>query len=164
MRYKKVSIEEEKEFLNEYHIEGYIRSEICLGLYYDNQLIQLMSFCTPRYNKNYEYELLRFCTKFGYKVLFGAEKLLKNFIKQYNPKSIISYCNLDKFSGNVYEQLGFKLLKRNPPSRIWYNQEMQKLVIERSLLMLSAKDNKLIENSPYQSVYNCGQNIYILNF
>ena len=161
---KEVNIEEEKEFLNEYHIEGYIKSEICLGLYCDNQLIQLMSFCTPRYNKNYEYELLRLCTKFGYKVLFGAEKLLKNFIKNYNPKSLISYCNLDKFSGKIYKKIGFKLLKRNSPFRIWFDQETQRIVTEQSLLALSAKDNKLIENSPYQSVYNCGQNVYILNF
>ena len=159
-----VSLKEEKIFLNNYHLQGYIRSEVCLGLYYDNQLIQLMSFGKPRYNKNYEYELIRLCTLYGYSIIGGAEKLLKNFIKNYNPKSLISYCNLDKFSGKIYKKIGFKLLKRNSPFRIWFDQETQRIVTEQSLLALSAKDNKLIENSPYQSVYNCGQNVYILNF
>ena len=133
---KAVSLKEEKEFLNNYHLQGYIRSEVCLGLYYDNQLVELMSFGKPRYNKNYEYELLRLCTKYGYSVIGGAQKLLKNYIKQYDPKSLISYCNLDKFNGKVYEELGFKLLKRNSPSRIWYDQETQRIVTERSLLEL----------------------------
>ena len=53
---------EEKSFLNQYHLQGYQKSMTCLGLYYNNELVQLMSFCKRRFNKNYQYELLRLCT------------------------------------------------------------------------------------------------------
>jgi DNA ligase (NAD+) len=43
----KVSIEEEKEFLNNYHLQGYIKSNICLGVYYNNELIATQSFSKP---------------------------------------------------------------------------------------------------------------------
>lgn len=62
-----------------------------------------MSFGKPRYNKNYECELLRLCTKNGYAVVGGAEKLFSYFVKTHNPKSVISYCDLSKFMGNVYK-------------------------------------------------------------
>lgn len=123
-KFKEVSKSDESDFLNQYHLQGYRKSEVCYGLYYNNELIQLMSFGTPRYNKNYKYELLRLCTKYGYSVIGGSNRLLKNFINKHNPKSIISYCNLDKFKGNVYSKLGFEL-NAIEPQIIWCNKEMQ---------------------------------------
>jgi hypothetical protein len=38
-----------------------------------------MTFGKPRFNKNYEYELVRFASKLGTKVIGGAGKLLKYF-------------------------------------------------------------------------------------
>ena len=46
-----------------------------------NELIEVMTFGKPRYNKKYEWELLRLCTKFGYIVSGGANKLIKYFIR-----------------------------------------------------------------------------------
>ena len=170
---KIVDSNEEKIFINNNHLQGYQKSDICLGLYYNNELVQLMSFGKPRYaQKNFEYELIRLCTKYGCFVLGGAEKLFKYFIEKNNPNSIISYCNLDKFDGSVYVKLGFKLMKHNQPSATWYNPEDGKRFSHSSLLKLGADkligtnfgkgtDNEEIAyRSGYIKVFNCGLNVY----
>ena len=106
---KEVSNVEEAKFLNKNHYQGYIHSSICYGLYNNNdELVCLMSFGKPRFNRKYEFELLRLCTKKDYTVYGGASKLLNHFCKEYDNPSIISYCNRDKFNGGVYHKLGFK--------------------------------------------------------
>lgn len=111
---KEVELKEEKEFLNTYHLQGYQKSMICYGLYYKGELLQLMSFSKSRYRKSVPYELLRLCTKEGYTIIGGSNKLLREFEKEYSPSSIVSYCNRDKFEGQVYTQLGFEAEKLKP--------------------------------------------------
>lgn len=104
---KQVTKEEEVKFLNDNHIQGYIGSEYCLGLYFENVgLIELMSFGKPRYTRKFDWELLRLCTKKDYIVHGGASKLLKRFYHGHCG-SLISYCNESLFSGTVYKALGF---------------------------------------------------------
>ena len=118
---KKVSKKDAKTFLLNYHFQGYCNNQsIIYGLYYNNELVQLMSFGKPRYNKNYEYELLRLCTKFGYIVVGGTQKLFKTFINNNNPSSIISYCDDSKFTGSIYNKLGFICKQKASPSRHWF--------------------------------------------
>ena len=119
---KEVNKKECDEFLNLYHFQNTCRGQnIRLGLYYNNELIQIMTFGKPRYNKNYQYELLRLCTKFNYKVIGGAEKLFNYFIKNYNPDSVISYCDNSKFKGDVYERLNMVLKSKGTPTKHWYH-------------------------------------------
>lgn len=101
-----VSKEEEIAFLNENHYQGFVGSEVCLGLYNNGELIELMSFGKPRYTNKFDWELLRLCTKKGLNVYGGASRLLKNFYKG-RCGSMISYCNESLFTGKVYESLGF---------------------------------------------------------
>ena len=170
---KDVSLKEEKEFLNNYHLQGYKKSERCLGLYYNNELIALESFCKPRYNNNYQWELLRLCTKYGYSIIGGAKRLLDYFIKHYDVESIISYCNLDKFTGKVYTDIGFKLLKNTGPQLIWCNKDMKHFT-NASLNWIGADkmigtnygkgtDNEeIVQEQGYVPIYNCGLAVYTL--
>lgn len=103
---KEVSKSLEREFLDKYHYQGFVGSLFCYGLFDEDELIELMSFGKPRYNKNFDWELLRLCTKADCQVYGGASRLLKHF-REENPGSIVSYCNETKFTGNVYEALGF---------------------------------------------------------
>lgn len=79
------------------------------SLYNNNQLVQVMTFGKARYTiKNYQYELLRLCS---HKRLPGSwwSSLFKYFTNNYQPISVISYCDISKFTGKVYERLGFNL-------------------------------------------------------
>lgn len=171
---KTVPLNEEKQFLNSYHLQGYRKSSVCYGLYHNGELVQLMSFCKPRYNQNYEHELLRLCTKYGCVVTGGANRLLKHFVEEHNPKSIISYCDLSKFTGDAYTNLGFNLLRSNQPSAIWYNQDTDQIFLDSSLNYLGAdkllgtnygkgsSNEEIAIQSGYKKIYNCGINVYTL--
>lgn len=89
------------------HLQGKFRSKVNFGLFYKDELVAVMTFSSPRYNKNYEYELIRFCNKLNTRIIGGASKLLQFFIKTHSPKSIISYANLRFSQGNMYERIGF---------------------------------------------------------
>lgn len=100
-------------FLNNNHLQGFIGSQIKLGLFYDNELVSLMLFGKQRKNMGVKsqidsYELLRFCNKLNTNVIGGASKLFKYFIENYKPKEIITYADRSWSSGDLYEKLGFE--------------------------------------------------------
>lgn len=88
---KEISNTEKNDFLNQYHIQGADKSKVKLGLYFKDELIAVMTFGKPRFNKNYEYELIRYAT--SKQVIGGASKLLKYFERNYKPESIITYAD-----------------------------------------------------------------------
>jgi hypothetical protein len=101
-------------FLEANHIQGSLNSTIKLGLYYKDELVSVMTFCKERngmggkHLKKETWELARFCNKLNTRVIGGASKLLKHFIKNYNPKSIVSFSMNDVSNGNLYKTLGFE--------------------------------------------------------
>ena len=159
-------------YLDTYHLQGTCRGQkIRLGLYYDNLLVSLMTFGKSRFNKNCEYELLRYCA--SYNVVGGAEKLFKYFVDNYKPNSIISYCDTSKFSGKVYDMLGFKIDTVNAPSCHWYSVKENKHITDNLLRMQGydrlfkenhgkgTSNEELILARGYLPVYDCGQSTYI---
>ena len=113
-----VDLSTTREYLNTYHLQGYARDSIRVGLYYNDELVSIMTFGKPRYNKKCEYELIRYCS--SYDVVGGAEKLFTHFIRTYNPTTVVSYCDKSKFTGKTYLNLGFKF-ESNNVSKHWYN-------------------------------------------
>ena len=77
------------------------------GLFYNDELVMVMQF-RHALSKKYEWELWRICCDNDWVVVGGASKLLKKFIDEEDPKSMVSYCNIDKFTGNVFNYLGIK--------------------------------------------------------
>ena len=153
------------------HFQGKCKGQqICLGLYYDDALIQVMTFGRPRYNKHYQWELLRLCTDYRYNVVGGTERLFKNFLREYNPESIISYCDLSKFSGEVYTRLGFTLHHTTEPNKIWSkgnNKVTNNLLLLRGYDQLfgtcygkGTSNEELMLQNGWLPVYDCGQNVY----
>jgi hypothetical protein len=56
---KIVTSKEKNDFLDETHLQGKCNSKINLGLYYNNELVNLMTFGLPRYSKEYDYFITR---------------------------------------------------------------------------------------------------------
>lgn len=119
---KEVSSKDSKLFLNKYHYQKALSTnkDVRVGLFYNDELVALATFGKPRYNKNYEWEALRYCVKTNYKIIGGASKLYKYFSSMYSPKSIVSYQDLSKFNGEYHEILGYTL-KSIQKSKHWYN-------------------------------------------
>ena len=164
-------------FLYENHLQNSCRGQSYrFGLYYKNNLIQLITFGKPRYNKNYQYELLRLCTKSGYIVVGGAEKLFNHFVKTINPKSIISYCDNSKFSGDVYQRLGFCLYSYGKPTCHWYNTKTKEHVTDNLLRQngfdrlfgdrygyfgKGTSNTQLMIEHNFVSIYDAGQSTFV---
>lgn len=173
---KEISLKEANDFLNLYHLQnGLMKQDVCLGLFYNDSLVEVMTFGKPRYNKNYEYELLRLCSHKEYKITGGSEKLFKYFINNYKPKSVISYCDISKFSGDVYSKLGFILKGISKPSRHWYNVKTKQHITDNLLRQRgfdqlfgtnygkgTSNEMLMIEHG-FVEVYDCGQSTYIWN-
>lgn len=158
-------------FIKENHLQRNCRgTKIAFGLVYNDELYQVMSFGLPRYNKKYSAELLRLCTKSGYRVVGGASKLFKFATENYGLTNIISYCDRSKFSGNVYYEMGMKLSHKTPPQEIWSRENKK---ITSNLLRARGYDqlfgtsygkdtsNELLmlENG-WLPVYGCGQLVF----
>lgn len=171
---KTVEKNEAVEFLNLWHLQGSCRGiEKSYGLYHNGVLVQLMSFGKPRYNKNYEWELLRLCTQSEFLVVGGSKRLFDFFKKDTHPKNVVSYCDLSKFVGNVYESLGFEKIKETNPSLHWWNGKRH---ITNNLLVIHGADRllgttfgkgssneEILKNNGYLPVWDCGQVTYTLN-
>jgi hypothetical protein len=66
---KEISNKDKKLFLEENHLQGSDSSSIKIGMFYNNELVSVMTFCKSRYNKNYEYEMSRFCNKINTNII-----------------------------------------------------------------------------------------------
>lgn len=119
------SKKETYDFINENHIQGNVRHSYSIGLKYNNIIVGMMTFGVPRFNKNYDFELLRLCFKIGFSVLGGTEKMFKYFIDNHVNKSIISYCDNRLFGGNVYSRIGMNHVKDSSPSYIYSNNQIR---------------------------------------
>lgn len=167
-RVQQVSNKVKKEFLEKNHLQGNCQSSINLGLFYKEELVSLMTFGKSRFNKNVDFELLRFCSKIGYQIRFAASKLLKTFERKNKEKSLISYANQRWSNGELYSKLGFvKSDCECEPSYFYFNLKDKVLLsrysCQKHLIRdkLELFDNRLSEsenmfNNNYYKIYDCG--------
>ena len=135
-----------------------------------------MTFSKPRFNKKYEWELVRFCNKIGYHVPGGASKLLKHFERTYNPKSIISYADRRwtmNSNNTVYDKLGFKLNSISQPD-YWYwkdsefshRSKYQKHKLKSLLQTFDASKTEIqnMTDNGYRRIFDCGNLVYVKEY
>lgn len=153
-------------FLDENHLQGKDQSSIRYGLFYKETLVSVMTFCKPRFNKNYQYELSRFCNKINTTVIGAASKLFKHFLKEYNNPSIISYSNYSKTRGNLYKILGFKYKDLSAPNYIWFKglnilsrYQCQKHLLENYKDFGNTED-EIMHNRGYLKCFDCGNIVW----
>lgn len=133
-------------FLEKYHLQGKTTgTSIDIGAYYNDELVAVMSF--GKHTK-YDYDLKRFSV--NDKNYPGvASKLIKYFIKKYNPSSIISFADRRWSKGKIYDTLGFTNLGNIgiDYSYIKHNDRYHKFNFRRSKLLklLDLEDKKQTE-------------------
>ena len=132
-----------------------------------------MTFGKPRYNKHYEYELLRLCSHSDYIVVGGAERLFKHFVDAYKPNGIVSYCDASKFDGGVYTRLGFNFKSVSSPTKHWYNIKSGQHITDNLLRQRGfdqlfnasygkgTSNEELMVEHGFLPIYDCGQRGYV---
>ena len=163
---KEIRRETAEVFINEYHMQGYAPDSIRFGLYEGVELLSVMTFGKPRFDKSCEYELIRYCCKKNVSVIGGASKLFKHFIKEYNPNNILSYSHIDKGTGKLYEKLGFTLDKITNPDYIWCDGEniLSRYQCQKHKLNkmgFEGSEREIMENLGFFRIFGCGNKVWI---
>lgn len=160
------------EFLNNNHLQGNVNSKIRIGLFYNNILVSVMVFGNKRIalgNRTIiegEYEMVRFCNRLNTQVIGGAGKLLNYFIKQYNPKSILTFADRRYSNGNLYILLGFEFIENTLPNYYYVNKnnylkrenryKYRKDVLMKNGFNSNMTENNIMIDNGYYRIYDCG--------
>ena len=166
-----ISQPESNLFMNMYHLQRSRKGvKYALGLFYKDELVQVMTFGYPQFNKHYEWEIFRFCSDPIYRVVGGVSKLFKHFVDTKDPESIITYCDASKFTGAVYSRIGMTLKSFTHPSIIWSKgtEKMPTNVLTRfsydgmfgTHYGPEANNQELMILNGWLPIYNCGQYVY----
>ena len=173
-----ISSSEAMEFCEKYHLQGSAQSAINIGCYNnDNELIGVMTFGVPRFDAYSDYELIRLCWKTGISVVGGAEKMFKYFTDRYlKPKeSIITYCDISKFDGNVYFRLGMEsnVNELTDPGYVWVSPDQKEVLsryqtqkhklLDLGLGNIGRTEDEIMYKLGYYKVYNSGNLKFIYN-
>ena len=169
---REIGAREAGDFLDANHIQGSDHSSIRYGLFYENELASVMTFGKPRFNKNYDFELIRFASKLGVQVIGGASRLLAHFREEHSG-SIVSYADRRYSTGGLYRALGFEKISESRPNYWWVRQGMrlsryqcQKRNLPKVLggaFNESLSESENMAANGFWRMFDCGNLVYALN-
>ena len=120
---REITNEEAKVLNDVVHLQGHRSAQITYGLFYRNELVQLMSFSKTHYNRNLKgdnsWEIIRGCPGSNNIVVGGVSKLFSHFVREYDPDEVFSYCDFNKFDGKSYEAIGMKFVGYTGPDKTY---------------------------------------------
>jgi hypothetical protein len=174
---KEISYNDSRIFLDNNHLQGDCKSSIRIGLFYNSELVSLMTFSKLRLplqrleknrNKDKHYELTRFCNKINNNVVGGASKLLNYFNKKYLPIQVETYSDNLISNGKLYDKLGFTYSHTSKPG-YWYvidgirehrfNWRKQKLI--KLGYDFNKTEEEIMSELGYYRIYNAGNKKWI---
>lgn len=167
-----LSNSEKNAFLLENHFFGTDFSSVKLGLKFDNELVSVMTFGKSRFNKQFEWELIRFCSLLNTSVIGGGNKLFNYFKNTFNPQSVISYSDRCWGTGEIYNNLGFKFISNSKPSykyvsllseqtfsRFQCQKHKLSKILNKFNSEISEKEN--MKKNGYLPIYDCGNKVFV---
>lgn len=161
-----------------YHLSGGVYSSINYGLFFEDKLIQVLSFTKNRFNTTKDvncFEITRFSTILNTTVNGGFSKLLKFFIRNHKPKTIITFSDNRISNGDVYKKNGFLNVTETKPNYFYFHQTDTNKVFSRQKFQ-KHKLSKLLEHfdanksewenmkkNNYNRIWDCGNKKWVLN-
>lgn len=154
---KQITNKEAKELNDHYHLQNHRCAKVTYGLYYNDKLIQIMSFSSSKYNRNLksdkDWEIIRSCSVPDVMIIGGVSKLINHFIKDYNPENIFTYCDFNKFDGRSYEKAGMKYIGDTQPDLKW--------VINGKVYNRNPSNHKKMKEISDYCIYGAGSKKYL---
>lgn len=150
-------------FISLNHLKGYSIAKYKIGLFYNNELVQVCSFSKSRFNPN-EIEIIRSCSLLNTQIIGGFNKIVKYFVNKYKPIKLISYVDRRYFDGHSYKKWSLETVT-NP--NYWYINKHG--LVENRLKYQKYKLSKLLEsydsnkteienmrNNGFTRIWDCG--------
>jgi hypothetical protein len=154
-------------FLNENHIQGKVKHKIAFGLYYENELVGLVSGDKHHRQNQEGFVLNRLVFKAGISIVGGASKLTKalvNYAKNNGYNKLISWSDNRISNGNVYETTGWTKVEELRPDYSYYvgncKRKSKQSCQKKNLLKLGATGNtekEMADSLGYARVWDCGK-------
>jgi len=165
-----------RRFLEENHRQGNANSPIRLGLFFEEELVSVMTFGKMRGtigtgNTNLDdcWELVRFCSLMHTTVVGSASKLFSYFVKTYKPTRIRSFSDRAHTSGNLYQTLGFAKVASSNAGYVWVNvvsdkayhranaqkQNLKKFLKDENIDLVKTETEIMIDHG-YVQVFDSG--------
>ena len=123
---KPISYKETKDFLTKYHFQGAKSSTLYYGLFYDGELIQVLTLLNK---KRGVWEIDRFATKIDFSVVGGFSKLYNYFVREVKPNKTITFSSIDLnniYQKSVYYLAGFNFVSYTEPSYYYISPDKSK--------------------------------------
>lgn len=154
-------------FLDDNHIQGFIRSTLKIGIFYNDDLISLATFDhfegRKSMNKD-EWNISRFCSKKYVNVIGGFSKIIKYFEFKYKPKRLITFADYSWSDGNLYKINGFDFIKRNKCNYSYIlngirtnKQRFTKKKLIKDGFEKELSENEIMESLNIYKIYDSGQ-------
>lgn len=164
---KELSKKDVFEFSNLNSLHGHRNASIYLGLFYNNELVQIMTFGKAFFSKDnsIDYECIRSITKINTTVIGGMNKLFKYFINKWNPNKILYYVDYNTHIGNSMNKLEFEFINYSKGGIV--NISNSKETIEKYGYVFNRKPQyhkeiqEYIKQGKIFSIYDAGVKKYI---
>ena len=164
--FKELDFKTAETFFNTNHFHGNVNSSKYFGLYYEDILLQGISFRTL----SGFLEIARFATALDINVIGGFSKLLKNSLRFFPTHDyLVSYCDRDlspDYKNSVYYKNGFNyvgdtgnILKYTNFRKLFSRQRFQKHKLEGLFPLTFDKDltaDEILSLNRIYPVYNSG--------
>lgn len=147
-----VAYNDAMQFIVDNHIQGMSSSKINKGLYYNDELVAIGTFMTPRFNKKYDYEMVRYCNSINTIVVGGMSKILSAI-----NGSILSYANRRFSTGNVYNTCGFVQTHTSEPSHTYYNSSTRDIFSR----FKGINNPDMLNADNLYKLWDCGNIVYV---
>ena len=172
---KEIYSNDAKEFLEKYHVQGFYKSSVYVGGFYNDKLIAVMSFKNGNV-VNESWELVRFATDYNYIYQGVGSKLFTYFIRKYNPNKIVSFADRRWTlygSDNLYTKLGFVMKNITKPDYRYYNENvdkykrLHKMSMSKSILHkkygypMTMTELEMARDLGYDRIWDCGLFKYV---
>lgn len=159
-------------FLNDAHIQGAGRSIVSFGLFYNDELIGVVSGGRHHRGRNPGALVLnRLAFKDGHQVTGGSSKLLKHLImhaKKTGYSSVVSWSDNRWSEGNVYNKIGFTLDGQLDPdySYVYRHSRIPKQSCRKSVLRakggIGDTEEEMAVSLGYSKIWDCGKKRWTL--
>lgn len=168
-----------REFYQASHIQGgdvFGKDQLNIGLEFEGRLIACMTFVRSTGRDtgggNYDYCLHRFATDPAYRVHGAAGRLFKRFRSIHPDASVVTYCDLQFFTGGMYERIGFNLVRETPPDYGWVKAQnvLDRQQTRRKILPdllgygydTTTSETENMERAGYSKIWDCGKAVYAI--
>lgn len=176
---RQITDAEAKPINDQFHTMGHRKAKITYGLFYNDQLVEIMSFGNNKWNRNIFsdkcFEIIRGCMgslntihldddpNSLYFVSGGPSRLLAHFIRDYDPDAIFSYCEDGLFSGASYLSAGMKYAGHTPATKYWLVNEIDEETGKMGIIIPRnpTRYKELKERSNGQIIWTPGSSRYV---